>query len=251
MSWFLTCEATNGLLSEFLDGTLSPWKAFQVRLHLLFCPDCRAILATLRALPLLAAELDDAANEAAEAALEGALARLERGEARPWPASPVPSEARELLEAGPDLPLAILAEAHRAVASARVPLPGPYHLPQAILDRLPPAGQWQWVEGAGGRRRTELLRDPAAGQRLLLAFAPEGARTLAHRHVGSESLLILSGALFDGGRTHTAGAWLHHANGSVHAPEARGGACWCLIREEGGVEAASPLERLKLLASAS
>jgi len=37
----------------------------------------------------------------------------------------------------------------------------------------------------------------------------------------------------------------------VYGPEARGGACWCLIREEGGVEAASPLEKLKLLASAS
>ena len=47
MSLFLSCEQTNALLSDYADGLLGPWDRFRMKLHLLFCPDCRAILATL------------------------------------------------------------------------------------------------------------------------------------------------------------------------------------------------------------
>lgn len=246
MTFFLTCEATSALLSDFEDGTLSLWRALLVRLHLLFCPSCRAILATMRALPRLMDDLEPDAPAAAEAALHGALASIGRhGEPRAWPATPVPAEARDILEAGPDLPLAILAEAHQTVARARGPQPGPYHLPKGILDRLPPEDQWRWVEGAQGRRRVELLKDPVRGLRLVLAFSPNGARAKAHRHLGSESILVLAGRMTDKGQALGAGDWVHHPQGSVHAPEIRDEDCWCLIREEGGTEATGPLEWLK------
>jgi len=246
MSLFLTCEATSALLSDFEDGSLSLWHSFLVRLHLLFCPSCRAILATMRALPVLMDDLEPAVPAAAEAALDGALAALGRTGPRAWPATPVPAEARDLLEAGPDLPLAILAQAHQTVASARGPQPGPYHLPQGILDRLPPEDQWHWVDGAQGRRRVELLKDPQRGLRLILAFSPTGARAKAHRHLGSESILVLAGRMNDKGVALTAGDWVHHPRGSVHAPEIRDEDCWCLIREEGGIEATGPLDWLKM-----
>ncbi|BDU71845.1 cupin domain-containing protein [Mesoterricola silvestris] len=241
MTLFLTCEASNALLSDFVDGTLSLWQTFLVRLHLLFCPSCRAILATLRALPALVDGLEPPAPEAAEAALDGALAALGSARPRGWPATPVPAEARDLLEAGPDLPLAILAEAHHTVASARGPQPGPYHLPPDILHRLPPEDQWRWVDGAQGRRRAELLKDPQRDLSLVLAYSPTGARAEAHRHLGSESILVLAGRMDDQGQSLAVGDWVHHAPGSVHAPEIRDEDCWCLIREEGGTEATGPL----------
>jgi anti-sigma factor ChrR (cupin superfamily) len=247
MNLFLTCERANTLLSDYLDGSLSPWRALLVRMHLLFCADCRAILATLRALPKLV-DLEEAPESTTLAALDGALASLGReGATRPWPATPGPEAARELLASGPDLPLSILAEAHQTVARARRPMPGPYHLPKGILDRLPPEDQWHWVEGAQGRRRVELLKDPLRGQRLILAFSPTGARAEAHRHLGSESILVLAGTMNDKGLALTHGDWVHHAQGTVHAPEIRDEDCWCLIREEGGTEAAGPLDKLKAM----
>jgi anti-sigma factor ChrR (cupin superfamily) len=249
MGLFLTCEHTTGILSDFSDGLLPLWRATLVKAHLRSCPACRTMHATLTALPLLAGELRDELPEAAEAALAGALAHIrQHGEVRPWPATAVPEEALDLLEREPDLPLAILAAAHRTVAGARSPEPGPYHLPKGILDRLPPEDQWAWVDGANGRRRVELLKDPRHGQKLILAYAPTGVRSQAHRHLGTESILILAGTMQDGSMALTAGDWVHHPMGSVHAPEIRGEDCWCLIREDGGSVAAGPLERLRLRA---
>lgn len=242
----MTCEDALARLSDFEEGVLTPWEAFRVRLHLRRCPPCGAVRATLRTVPTLVAALEAPVAPEAEAALAGALAQLSGPPgARPWPSTPVPEAAQALLETQPDLPLAILAEAHQSVARARVPEPGPYHLPQAILDRLPPEAQWRWSEGAGGRRRAELLQDPA-GRKLFLAYAPTFVKAKAHRHLGSESILILAGTMWDAGHPLTQGRWVHHATGSVHAPEMRDEPCWCLIREEGGTVAAGPLERLRL-----
>ncbi len=247
MSLFLTCEDTTSLLSDYVDGNLSFWQTLKVKLHLLFCPSCQAVVLTLMALPALAAGLEEAPPAEAEAALEAALASISRhGETRAWPATPVPAEAENLLGTQPDLPLAILADAHQTVARGRRPEPGPYHLPRKILDRLPPEDQWNWVEGADGRRRVVLLQDPGAGQRLILAFSPSGARAKAHRHLGSESILILAGSMSDKGLALKPGDWVHHPTGSVHAPEIREQDCWCLVREEGGTRDATMLERLKL-----
>lgn len=238
MMRFITCERAVSLLSDYLDGELRSGQVLLLRLHLPLCPGCRAVLATMRALPALAAQAGAEAPEAARAALEGALARIREGgpRRRPWPATPVPEEARDLLGAGADLPLSILAAAHQALAGDPALAAGPYHLPKEVLDRLPPADQWRWTEGEAGRRRAELLAVPG-GPRLVLAYAPGGAPTMAHRHLGSESVLVLAGTLLDGGQALAPGAWVHHGAGSVHAPEA-GEACWCLIREEGEVVAA-------------
>jgi len=247
---FVTCREASTLLSELVDGNLSIWQAFLVRCHLLFCPDCRAVLATLRALPRLAGGLEVPAPREAEAALDGALARIsQHGTLRPWPATPVPAEAQALLEGQPDLPLAILAAAHQTVARNRGPVQDPYHLPEGLRGLLPPEHQWHWVEGPKGKRRTVLLEDPSQGQKLILAYSPVGARARAHRHLGSESILILAGTMNDQGLALTPGAWIHHPAGSVHAPEIREEACWCLIREEGGIAAATTIERLKLMRS--
>lgn len=256
MSFFLNCEETGALLSDYLDGRLAPWTRFRVWLHLLFCPSCAAIVSTLRIMPQLLADLREMdaleAPPEAEAALDAALARIRdpRG-ARPWPATPVPCEVRALLEDRPDLPLALLAQAHQEVALAREPAGGPFHLPEGILGQLPPPDQWRWVEGAGGRRRVELLKDPHRGQRLILAFAPAGAKSPAHRHKGSESILILSGSMLDSGVTVHAGEWVHHPDGSIHAPAIPEEDCWCLIREEGTAAVVGPLERMISMSSAS
>ena len=251
-SLFVTCEEVNARLSDALDGSLAPWPALKVRLHLLFCPCCRVILATLKALPRLVEDLEDRAPAAAEAALDGALASISRhGELRAWPATPVPAEARELLEDQPDLPMTILAAAHQTLARTRVPEPDPCHLPKGIRALLPPESQWRWVEGPKGKRRTLLLEDPLRGQRLILAFSPPGVRSKAHRHLGSESILVLSGAMCDKGLTLGAGDWIHHVKGSVHAPVILDTDCWCLIREEGATAAATTLERIRLVRTAS
>lgn len=255
MSLYLNCEETSALLSDYLDGHLPPWTRFKVWLHLLFCPSCSAILATLRILPHLMADLgqgEPSAPPEAEAALDAALARIrESGSARLWPASPVPPEARLLLEERPDLPLSLLAQAHREVALGREPAAGPYHLPKGILDHLPPQDQWRWVDDLGGRRRVELLKDPEGGQRLVLSYAPPGAKSPAHRHLGSESILVLAGTLRDTGVCLRPGDWVHHPDGSVHATVISGEDCWCLIREEGSAASVGPLERLRLMGRAS
>jgi len=247
MSPFLSCEQSYAMLSDYADGLLGPWDAFRMKLHLLFCPDCRAILATLRALPYLLADLEEAPPDAGLAALEAAMARIGQPTARPWLATPVPEDVRTRLEPAPDPPLAILAAAHREVALARGPLPGPYHLPPAILAELPPESQWRWIEHPSGLRRAELLAGAGTGPRLLLEYAPPHARIRAHRHLGSESCLVLAGSLRDAGGLATAGDWLHHGPGSVHAPAAEAEACWCLIREEGTTEATGKLEWLRNL----
>lgn len=54
----LTCKEQVARSSDFLDGQLSVRERFQVRHHLLFCPNCRRFIkqmrlmrATLRAMP--------------------------------------------------------------------------------------------------------------------------------------------------------------------------------------------------------
>lgn len=78
---------------------------------------------------------------------------------------------------------------------------------------------------------------PATGESsVLLRFAP-GARYGRHRHPGGEQYLVLDGSLEDGGRTWGAGAFVHHAPGSVHQPSSAAG---CLLF----VTLPAPLEEL-------
>ena len=239
MSLLLTCAQVAGLLEDYEEGILPLGQFLKVKVHLYNCPECRALLATLRALPELlgrALTMEDDFQAKAQAALDGALARLAQGQGtRAWPATPVPQEAQALLDAGGDLPLRLLEEAHQLVARERPSRVHPHHLPQAVLDQLPPPFQWSWATDADGLRRAELLTDPVGGQRLSLVYAPPGSRLTPHRHLGSESLLVLEGTLKDGGVSCPIGSWLHFGPGSSHGPRIPASGCWYLVRQEGTV----------------
>lgn len=239
MSLLLTCAQVAGLLEDYEEGILPLGQFLKVKVHLYNCPECRALLATLRALPELlgrALTVEDDFQAKAQAALDGALASLGQGPGtRAWPATPVPQEAQALLDAGADLPLRLLAEAHHLVARERPARVHPHHLPQAILEQLPPPFQWSWATDADGLRWAELLADPVSGQKLSLVYAPPGSRLTPHRHLGSESLLVLEGALKEGGVTCPAGSWLHFGQGTSHGPRIPASGCWYLVRQEGEV----------------
>jgi anti-sigma factor ChrR (cupin superfamily) len=84
----------------------------------------------------------------------------------------------------------------------------------------------------------KLRHDPGSGaSAVLLRFEP-GARYGRHRHPAGEEYLVLDGALEDGGRRWGAGAYVHHAPGSVHAPSSREG---CVVY----VTLAAPIEDLE------
>jgi anti-sigma factor ChrR (cupin superfamily) len=255
MSLLMTCEEVTALLSDYEEGILPLGQLLKVKVHLYNCPACRALLATLRAMPALlgrALTVEDGFEAKAQAALQAALARLTEPRApRPWPATPVPEEARILLEADPDLPLRILAATHQALGQERAALPSAPHLPQATLHQVPPEAQWSWETDGDGLRRAELLADPLGGQRLFLVQAPPGSRLAPHRHLGSESILILAGAMEERGRTATAGRWLHYSRGSSHGPRIPEAGCWFLVREEGSVRFQGPSGWLRNVRAAS
>jgi len=255
MGMFWTCEETAAALSDYLDGVLPLGLFLKTRAHLFNCPGCRALLATLRALPALAAgarEPEEAFGPLARQALEGALARLARGEApRAWAAAPVPPEARRMLEACPDFAIRLLASTHEQMARAGAPPSGPYPLPRDTLDRLPPPETWHWLEAEAGIRKAELFAEPQGSVRLFLVHAPPNSILLPHRHLGSESILVLDGGLDDRGREYGPGEWLHYVDGSCHAPRIPASGCWCLTREEGRVRFMGPADWLRHLRHAS
>ena len=256
MGMILTCEEATRSMSDFEDGVLPLSQFLKVRVHLFNCPACRTLLATLKALPALAegalAGDPEAVRAEAWLVLEGALARMAQpGYRRAWAATPVPQEARRVLDTDPDLPMRLLACTHALIARDRAPLPPPYRLPQATLDQLPAAERWNWRERRGGGRRAELVADDPGGVRLLLVYAPPNSALPPHRHLGSESILVLDGGMDDQGRGLTRGDWIHYAEGSCHAPRMAATGCWCLIREEGKVRFLGPKGWLRNLRDAS
>jgi len=255
MGIFWTCRDTAAALSEFEEGILPLGTFLKIRAHLFNCPGCRALRATLRSLPALATgalEPGAGARARAQEALEGALGRLARApEARGWSATPVPFEAQRLLESDPDLPLRLLASTHDHLARSRPPLGSSCLLPQTTLDRLPPAAGWTWMEGRGGARKAELLADTHAGLRLLLVYSPPRMVQPPHRHLGSESILVLEGSMADEGHDYGRGGWVHHPDGSCHAPRIAPSGCWCLVREVGRVRFLGPADWPSHLSTAS
>jgi putative transcriptional regulator len=245
MGMLMTCEETAAALSDYQDGILPLNQFLKVRVHLFNCPGCRILQATLRAVPgLVAGALapDGEARAQGRLALAGALARLGQTARGARAAGPVPLEARQVLEAGPDLPMRLLARTHDLITREGSPLARACHLPQGTLDLLPGEELWRWQEDRNGGRRAELLTDPPGGLRLLLVYAPPGSTLPPHRHLGSESILILDGGMDDLGRDCGQGDWIHHPYGSCHAPRVAPSGCWYLVREEGTVRFLGPAD---------
>ena len=83
----------------------------------------------------------------------------------------------------------------------------------------------------------KLRYDPASGaSAVLLRFAP-GATYGRHRHPAGEEYWVLEGSLEDGGRTWSAGSYVHHPPGSAHRPASAEG---CLLY----VTLGAPIEEL-------
>jgi anti-sigma factor ChrR (cupin superfamily) len=250
-----TCAETAAALTDYEEGILPLALFLKVRTHLFNCPGCRTLRSTLRVVPPLAAAAlarEPADHALAQRALDGFLARLAQPPApRPWPGTPVPAAAQRLLEAEPDLPLRILAATHEVLARSRAPFGPPYPLPPATLESLPPPEQWAWQEGREGDRQAELFADTRVGLRLLLVYAPPSLAIPAHRHLGSESILVLDGSMADQGLDLGRGGWVHHEEGSCHAPRVAPSGCWCLVREEGPVRYLGPAGWLRNFSNAS
>jgi len=51
---------------------------------------------------------------------------------------------------------------------------------------------------------------------------------------------VLEGAMDDQGRGCGRGDWIHHGEGSCHAPRIAATGCWYLVREQGSVQLLGP-----------
>ncbi len=244
MSRVLSCEWTTGLMTDYLEGALTPFQRAGMGLHLGMCPRCRAFLTSLRRLPGLVREILVEAPEAApapdaSALLEGSLAkalgRIKAGEAD----QPLHHPPAAALQGSPDGPLRMLLQAHlgrchacrdaNPELGAVAPCPSG-KLPPDLKDRVWPESQWKWNRyGLGGAKAAEIFKDEASGSRLWLAYLPAGARFPYHRHGGQEATLVLNGWLTDGPDLIGPGDFLQHEGGSGHAPTAEGtDGCWVL-----------------------
>ncbi|HVQ29935.1 MAG TPA: cupin domain-containing protein [Vicinamibacteria bacterium] len=126
------------------------------------------------------------------------------------------------------------------MADSRPPRAG---LRQEMLDlldapRLPidPSAH-AWTEVAPGIRMVEIRTDPARSMRGCLVWAQPGARTPAHRHLGDEVILVLSGVLRDDHGSYGAGQICRSREGSAHTEEVLPGEdCFCYVVYYGGHE---------------
>lgn len=124
----------------------------------------------------------------------------------------------------------------------RNPRPG---LRQELLDlagapALPiDTSAYVWEEPFPGIRITQVRSDPARHMRGCVVWAKPGSRTAAHRHLGDEVILVLSGGLRDDRGAYHAGQICRSAVGSVHVEEVLpGDDCFCYVVYYGGHEPA-------------
>lgn len=225
-----TCDKVTDLLTDFQEGSLPPLQALRVRVHLSLCRGCQAFLASLRTLPRYLGGLPEADSDT----LQRILARAKACLGKPHvPAIPGPLAA-ELAAGGNDL-LRLQALTHLALAEGRGEPKAP-HLPPEVLEKLPPPDTWHWhTLGLGGARWTRLALSQVPAQELLLLVMPSRGRFPAHRHLGSESLLVLHGGLEDGQGVAEPGQWRYYEKGHApHAPRATEEGCWVLVRMDAG-----------------
>jgi len=244
----LTCEQVVNRLTDLEEGTLPFSELLRMRLHLLYCAECRELNSELLVLPELVRRVPQSNEKEllslAQDTLKSALARV--AEFRPMrrpQSSPVPFELEKLLQSGADLTLRIMQTVHQAFVDGSAPMRAPF-LPATVLSQLPPSESWQWKPRGTGRVAT-LVDGGVDGPRLNLLVAPHGFRTPTHVHNGSEQMLILDGLLEDGAQAYPTGRWVHFGKGSTHAPLVLNEECWCLIREEGSVRYTGPLGWLR------
>lgn len=235
MSLLWTCRDVIPLLTDYEEGTLSWYQRLRLRLHLWVCPECKLIYEDLKRIPPLVEDLTQAPTPElkvlAEAALKGALSRIQEGHVEPPAAGPLPREAAALDQETSDLTLKLLEASYQGLLQGQRSEAPPY-LPSQVLAQLPQPERWHWRR-RGTARVAPLLEDASTGARLSLLVAPKGFQTPRHTHEGSETMLILDGVLEDGDRVYRTGAWLHFDRGSTHAPVILNDECWCLIREVG------------------
>lgn len=247
MKLLLSCEQATAVMTEYTEGALTGLPRLRLRMHLAACFGCRCTLATLEATPgLVERAIRDDVQEAPPAAclaLQAALARLGEPPMEVAAPTPVPEPLRPLLQSEPDLPLRLLALAHRSLRSL-LPREADPVLPQEVASELPPREAWVW-QHRGALRIAELVRDAATGARLSLMFAPAGVQIPIHSHRGTESLLLLDGEMFDEQGDYQTGDWIHFEEGSRHTPVMGPEGCWCLVREEGGQHFMGPLGWLR------
>jgi anti-sigma factor ChrR (cupin superfamily) len=94
-----------------------------------------------------------------------------------------------------------------------------------------------WDEVAPGIRLYVLEEEKDRGVRKCLAWASPGARTVRHRHLGDELILVLQGGLQDHRGRYYAGDICHSRSGSVHTEEVLGGEdCVCYVVYYGPLE---------------
>lgn len=232
MRRFLPCRLGSALLTDLDEGAL-PWGlALRTRLHLLTCRSCRNLHRDLRALARLLAPATVRAPEplAPPPLVLGPLPRTGAGPAprRSWPATPLPASLDQPgQEPGPAL--GRMVQVHAALASQRRRRePGP-ELPPWLLTLLPPPGEWAWRWRRRGARQAVVQAEPG-GVRLVLGWAPAGARLLPRWSRKAGSCLILQGAAGRPRVRYGPGDWV----AATPAGESLGAlppGCWYLLEE--------------------
>jgi anti-sigma factor ChrR (cupin superfamily) len=243
-----TCREVTSLLTDYREQVI-PWNVrILTGLHLRLCAGCHELLADLEALPAILHRFETSEEflPIGQAALANAMGRLhEARNPRRLPETSVPAALQSQLAASADLPLRLLAQAHAAMMRGAVPGSAPF-LPEGVLAQLPPFGDWRWRRSPKGVRRA-LLCAENGGPTLSVVYMPPRFKSSRHVHRGSESILVLEGALEQADRCLTSGDWIHLEDGSSHAPCAFASGCWCLVRDEGTIHSGGPRDWFRSL----
>ena len=111
------------------------------------------------------------------------------------------------------------------------------HAPALPLD----VATVPWRELAPGIKFHVVHEDAERGVRGFLVWAQAGAKTVRHRHLGDEVILVLDGVLHDEQGVYRSGEICHSRTGSVHHEEipADAGPCLAYVVYYGELE---PLE---------